>query len=92
MVEGILWHLPVPSRQIQQLAAARRSDPSPQAGTLSAAARPGSVRHTRTLTPLSARSFCRGADSYVSERQVLELDANGRLVSVLTETERAFRQ
>jgi hypothetical protein len=33
-----------------------------------------------------------GTDSYVSERQVFELDTNGRLVPVLTETEHAFRQ
>jgi len=33
-----------------------------------------------------------GTDSYISERLVSELDANGRLVPVLTETERGFRQ
>jgi hypothetical protein len=32
-----------------------------------------------------------GADSYVSERQVFELDVNGRFVPVLTQIERTNR-
>ena len=53
---------------------------------------PGSPSEPLRVVQRSVTTLRRsGTDSYVSERQVFELDGNGRLVPVLTQTESASR-